>query len=97
MTTRDSSEFSHRDLVIWVYTLWQKKDKIGKGLVSGKVYDSQNRLLVDVAPKKISCDEKVPMRVAFDFPTANFAAGVYRVDVLWNSEPAWRTFFTVVD
>jgi len=97
MTTRDSSEFSHRDQVIWVYTLWQKKDKVGKGLVSGKVYDSENRLLVDVAPKKISFDEKAPMRVAFDFPPAKFAAGVYRVDVLWNSEPASRIFFTVVD
>lgn len=97
MTTKDSSEFSHRDKTIWVYTLWQKKEKIGKGIVSGKVYDSHNRLLVDAAPKKISMDERVPLRIAFDFPSANFPAGVYRVDVLWNSQPAWRTFFTLVD
>jgi hypothetical protein len=97
MTTKDTSEFSHRDQIIWIYTLWQKKDKTGKGIVSGKVYDSRNRLLVDVANRKISLDDRVPMRVAFDFAPANFPAGVYRVDVHWNSRPAWRTFFTIVD
>ena len=97
MTTRDASEFSHRDQVIWIYTLWQKKDKTGKGFVSGKVYDGANRLLVDAAPKKVSLDERVPSRIAFDFAPANFPAGVYRVDVLWNSQPAWRTFFRIVD
>ena len=97
MSTKDTSEFSHRDKIIWIYTLWQKKEKVGKGIVSGKVYDSHNRLLVDAAPKKISMDERVPLRIAFDFSSANFPAGVYRVDVLWNSQPAWRTFFTLVD
>jgi hypothetical protein len=97
MTTKDASEFSHRDQIVWIYTLWQRKEKVGKGIVSGKVYDSGNRLLVDVAPKKVSLDERVPMRVAFDFASASFPAGIYRVDVLWNSQPAWRTFFTIVD
>jgi hypothetical protein len=97
MTTQDASEFSHRDQVAWIYTLWRKKDKTSKGLVSAKVYDSRNHLAVNVVPKKISLAEKLPMRVAFDFPLAKFAAGVYRVDVLWNGEPAWRTFITVTD
>lgn len=97
MTTKDASEFSHQDQIIWIYTLWQKKEKIGKGIVSGRVYDSNNRLILDVAPKKISLEDKVPTRVAFDFAPASFAAGVYRVDVLWNSQPAWRTVFTIVD
>jgi len=93
---RDTAEFSHGDGIAWVYTLWQKKEKNGKGLVSAKVYDQRNRLLVNVAPKKIGLSD-VPLRVAFDFPLQSFAAGVYRVDVLWNDQPAWRTFFRVTD
>jgi len=96
-STSDTSEFSHRDRVAWIYTLWQKKDKNGKGMTSAKVYDYRNRLIVDVAPKKISLSEEAPMRVAFDFAIDKFPAGVYRVDVLWNDQPAWRTFFRVTE
>jgi hypothetical protein len=97
LSTTDASEFSHRDQFAWIYTLWQKKDKIGKGVVSAKVYDSRNRLLVDVTPKRVSLPEGPPLRVAFDVPLEKFSPGVFRVDVLWNDQPAWRTFFTVTD
>jgi S1-C subfamily serine protease len=97
MSTGDTSEFSHRDRVAWIYTLWQKKDKTGKGLTSTKVYDFRNHLIVDVAPKKISLSDGPPSRVAFDFAIETFPVGVYRVDVLWNGVPAWRTFFRITD
>ena len=95
--TSDTSDFSHRDRVAWIYTLWQKKDKNGKGVTSAKVYDSRNRLVVDVAPKKISLPESAPLRVAFDFGIEMFPVGVYRVDVYWNDQPCWRTFFRITD
>lgn len=97
MSTSDTSEFSRKDKAAWIYTLWQKKEKNAKGLVSAKVYDFRNHLLVDVAPKKISAPDGPPARVAFDFALAGFTPGIYRVDVLWNGQPAWRTFFTVTD
>jgi S1-C subfamily serine protease len=97
MSTSDTSEFSRKDKAAWIYTLWQKKEKNAKGLVSAKVYDYRNHLLVDVAPKKISAPDGPPARVAFDFALANFTAGIYRIDVLWNGQPAWRTFFTIID
>jgi hypothetical protein len=97
LSTTDASEFSHRDQFAWIYTLWQKKDKNVKGLVSAKVYDSRNRLVVDVTPKRVSLPEAPPLRVAFDVPLDKFSPGVFRVDVLWNDQPAWRTFFTVTD
>jgi S1-C subfamily serine protease len=96
-STNDTSEFSRRDRVAWIYTLWQKKDKNGKGVTSAKVYDYRNRLLVEIAPKKISLPDGAPTRVAFDFSIETFPAGLYRVDVYWNDQPAWRTFFRVTD
>ncbi len=73
LRTDDASEFSRRDQVAWIYTLWRKKDKNGKGVVSAKVYDVRNRSVVDVAPKKISLPEGPPLRVAFEVPLANFS------------------------
>jgi S1-C subfamily serine protease len=96
-STNDTSEFSRRDRVAWIYTLWQKKDKIGKGVSSAKVYDYRNRLVVDIPPKKISLPDSPPTRIAFDFKIETFPAGIYRVDVYWNDQPAWRTFFRVTD
>lgn len=97
MSTSDTSEFSHKDKSAWIYTLWQKKEKTGKGMVSAKFYDYRNHLLVNVTPKKLSLPDGPPSRVAFDFALAGLPAGVYRADVLWNGEPAWRTFFTIID
>lgn len=97
LSTTDASEFSHRDQVAWIYTLWKKKEKNGKGVVSAKVYDVRNHLLVDVTPKKVSLPEDPPLRVAFDVPLDKFSPGEFRVDVLWNDKPAWRTFFSVTD
>ena len=96
-STNDASDFSRRDRVAWIYTLWKKKDKNGKGVTSAKVYDSRNRLVVDVAPKKISLSEDIPLRVAFDLRIETFPVGVYRVDVYWNDHPSWRTFFRITD
>ena len=97
MSTSDTSEFSQHDRVAWIYTLWQKKDKNGKGMTSARVYDYRNRVVIDVAPKKLSIPEEAPVRVAFDFGIEKFPPGVYRVDVLWNDQPAWRTFFRVLE
>jgi len=96
-STNDTSEFSHRDRIAWIYTLWQKKDRNGKGLTSAKVYDYRNRLVIDVAPKKISLSEEASLRVAFNLGIEAFFPGIYRVDVFWNDQPAWRTFFRVTD
>jgi hypothetical protein len=97
LSTKDASEFSHSDTVAWIYTLWQKKSKTGKGEVSARVYDPRNKLLVDLTPQNISLPEAAPALVDFRVALQKFTPGVYRVDVLWNDQPAWRTFFTVTD
>ena len=41
-------------------------------------------------------DRPAPMRVSFGFPPADLESGTYRVDVLWDDSPVWRTFFEVI-
>lgn len=87
----DLSDFSLRDAQIYIYTLWIRKGKLSKGEVSAKVYDARNQVKIDVAPRKLGLGEQ-PVRLAFGFSPAQLTPGVYRVDVLWDGQPAWRTF-----
>ena len=93
---KDVPDFSTHDQQIFVYTLWVRKGKLSKGEVSAKVYDAANRVKVEVAPKKVGLAE-APLRVAFGFSPAQLLAGVYRVDVLWEGQPAWRTFVRITN
>ncbi len=91
------SEFSRKDPEVWVYSLWQRKDKLSKGMVSAEVYDPQNRVRVRVAPKKINIPIDAPLQYGFTFPTASLPAGSYRIDLLFDGQAVWRTFITITD
>ena len=93
---RDSSDFSKRDAEIGVYSLWSRKGKLSKGELSAKMYDSANRLHIDMPPKKISLVD-VPQRYAFSFSPKTLQPGIYRIDLLWNGRPAWRTFIRIAE
>lgn len=90
------SDFTTHDAQVYVYSLWARKGKQSKGEVSGSVYDAMNRLLVNVASKKINLSVS-PTRVAFSFSPAAMPSGIYRVDLNWDGKPAWRTFVRITD
>lgn len=92
----DVTDFSRKDALVYVYTMWQRKDKVSKGLLAATVYDAMNRARVRMPERKFNLPE-LPVRAAFSFPPANLEQGTYRVDVLFNGRPVWRTFFNVVD
>ena len=91
------SEFSKKDTEIWVYSMWQRKDRVSKGMVSAEVYDAANRVRVRVTPKKISIPAEAPLRYGFAFSPQNLVSGPYRVDVCFDGRPIWRTFLTITD
>lgn len=94
--SQEVSEFSRKDLQVWVYSMWTQRGKLSKGMVSAKVYDEQNRQRVNVAPKKVSL-YSTPTRSAFAFAPAPLSPGVYRIDVIWDERPVWRTFIRITD
>ncbi len=93
----DISDFSSKDQQIWLYSIWQRHDKISKGVVSARVFDASNRSRVEIAPKKVSLAAATPIRIGTGFSPASFQPGTYRIDVLFNDVPVWRTFFTITD
>lgn len=92
----DVSDFSVRDSQIWVYSMWQQKGKLSKGLVAARIYDQQNRLRVNVPPKKVSLSSS-PSRLAFGFPPTAVGPGTARIDVTWDDRPVWRTFVHITE
>jgi len=90
------SEF-RRNENINVLMNWQKRDKVGKGVLGAEIYDAGNRLLGTVAGKKVSLAEMAPTQLMFGFSPAPLTPGIYRIDVLWNEQAVWRTFFTVIE
>jgi hypothetical protein len=92
----DVSEFSIRDQQVWVYSLWAQKGKLSKGSVAAKIYDEQNRIRVNVPPKKVSLST-TPTRLAFSFPTTALGPGMARIDVTWDDRPVWRTFVRITE
>lgn len=94
---QDSFEFSRADPQLFVYTMWQKKDKTSKVLFSARVYDAINRSLVEIEPKKVSLMENAPSVAWFSLVPDSLGLGTFRVDILINGLPVSRTFFQVVE
>jgi len=93
---RDVCQFSHHDQQVWVTSEWQKVGKVSKGVAAAKVYDDQNRARIAIAPKKLSLSAGV-LRLTFSFPIDQLSPGIYRIDLIWDDEPVWRTFIRVMD
>jgi S1-C subfamily serine protease len=93
---RDVWEFSRRDKQVWVISEWQKRGRVSKGLLAAKVYDGQNRVRVVVQPKKVSL-YPIPLRSGIGFSPESLNPGIYRIDLLWDDQPVWRTFIRVAD
>ena len=93
---REVTQFSRRDQHIWVVSMWMKRGKVYKGALSAKVYDDQNRVRLAVEPKKMSLIQ-VPIRSSFSFSPAPLDTGVYRIDLIWDDQPVWRTFIRISD
>jgi S1-C subfamily serine protease len=93
---KDVTDFSRQDPAVFVYTWWQKRDKANKGTISAKVYDAQNRLRVQSKPMKATIQDS-PTRFSISFSPAKLERGIYRVDVTWQDQAVWRTFFSIVD
>ncbi len=92
----EKTDFSRRESEIAVLLNWFPKEKT-KSQTSLRVYDLDNRLLVEGKPAKIELTPNHAMATAWQLPIANMPPGIYRVDVLLGQSPVWRTFFRITE
>jgi hypothetical protein len=93
----ENTEFSTRDdAAVHVYTFWVKRSKLSKGALSVRVYDAENRERSSAPPKKVTLRDQ-EQRFSVSWSPKGMAPGFYRIDVLWDGNPAWRTYIRIVE
>jgi hypothetical protein len=90
------SEFSRRDGTMSVLLTWNPQEK-RKAFAYLRVYDLDNRLLVEGKPLKISLRPSQILYSLWDLTLGNLPAGIYRIDVYLDANPVWRAFFRLID
>jgi hypothetical protein len=88
------TEFSLQDKTIAVFVTWDPKE-ILKGVIVLRILDQDNKVLAETKPQKAALKPGSLTMSTWEFgvPTAE---GVYRTDVLFGPDVAWRGFFRVV-
>jgi hypothetical protein len=82
------SEFSTTEKTFTVFVTWSPRERL-KGMMSVKLFNADNRQLVQAPPKKadIKKQDLVLTSWRFDMPRT---PGVYRADVLMDDKTMWR-------
>jgi hypothetical protein len=73
--------------VVWI----QKLDG------SFRVYDIRNRERMKSQESKLRVPVNGLSRSVFSFAPTQLEAGTYRIDVLVNADPVWRTYFRITN
>ena len=91
------TDFSRRDTRAIVLITWLPKQK-RKGIPALKLYDLDNRLLnQSTGKKKISVNPQKLSYTSWELSLAELAPGTYRLDVLLDADPVWRTYFRIIE
>jgi hypothetical protein len=91
------SEFSPREVKeVTVFSFWRKAGKLSRGELSATMSTVSNEVRARVTPKRISLSDR-ETRVVFAWPIAGVPAGYYRIDLLWDGKPVWRTYVRVTE
>jgi len=95
---QEQSDFSKRDAKeILTYSYWRKLDKVSRGELSATISTVSNEVRGTTAPRKITLTSDRETRVVFAWPIASLADGYYRIDLLWDGKPVWRTYVRVIE
>lgn len=94
---RRETEFSasNGDPIV-VFTHWMKMGRRDRGQVSAHIYDVHNRSVMNISSTRVNLRDR-EQRVSFTTSAKGMPSGYYRIDVLWDGAPAWRTYIRIVD
>ena len=88
--------FSRREGHATVFVNWQPTSK-AKGKAMLRVFDSDNRKVAESKPDNLNLSPGNFLASSWDVPVENFAPAIYRVEVSFGEQVAWRDFFRVTD
>lgn len=96
----DRRQFTRADGPVAVYSWWSQPEQVKKQdsiMMSVAVYDNTNKLVKETQSLTVKPPKKAPGEVLVDFSTTDLAPGMYRVDILADMQPVWRTYIAIAD
>jgi len=93
----DHSTFRKTDPELLVYGYFKAIGKSEKVTISAAIFDLMNTSIARTVPTRFLNRQDGLARTVFTFPLSRFAAGVYRVELLVEDKPVWRSFVTITD
>jgi hypothetical protein len=87
------AEFSSQDGRLFVFVTWDPKERL-RGMLSLRVYDEDNRVLLEGKPGKVDFKPGQPAFSQWEMSVPQ-PPGRYRVDVVFSDTPIWRGFLKV--
>jgi len=85
-------EFTSTDKSVQVNLEWFGKSKV-KGTAVMQIFNSNNKKISDGKPLIINVSPKDILQSNWTFDPSQLTADVYRVDVVVDNVPIWRSFF----
>jgi len=95
-TVDERYEFRRTDPYMHALVIWNPTRK-GKYRMSLRLFDINNRSHLTTRPEKISFSPNELKYSSWKITFTSMPPGTYRVDVLLDEAPAWRTFFRIVE
>jgi S1-C subfamily serine protease len=68
-----------------------------KGLAVFRIFDADNRALMEGKPFKLDVRARDYSVLRWTFPLGRLQPGVHRIDLFVDADPIWRTYFRVLD
>ncbi len=93
----EKSEFSRADSKAVVFLTWMPKQK-RSAIPTLRLFDMDNRMIYEnVSKKKVSFSVNTLSYSAWDMELTKVPTGIYRLDVLLDTDTVWRTFFRIIE
>jgi len=96
MPLGEKSEFRRNEGEAWAFLTFDPQEK-RDGMGIFRIYDIDNALVLHGPPQKLALRPRVYSVMTWNFPLARLAVGTYRIDLDIDENPAWRTYFRVVE
>lgn len=89
-------EFSRREGKIGALVEWGAA-KRKRGEVAVRFFDSDNKMLGESKPTPVDLKELLAVNTSLEHDVSGWEPGLYRIDVLFDGQTAWRAYFRIVE
>jgi Trypsin-like peptidase domain len=89
-------EFQRKDGSISVLATWRMQRKF-RGSAFLRIYNIDNKPMGFTKPAKLNFSKNQVGFTSWSFEIAHWATGLYRIDLVVDSDPVWRSFFRLTD